>query len=247
VSPDGTKVFVSGASESVQQNDDFATVAYSAATGNQLWVKRYGSAGPGDDAPTSVGVTPDGTKVFATGRSWGGGDDDYATIAYSATSGATLWTKRYNGPGNHSGDQAESLATSPDGSRVFVTGGSREEFRPGQFATIAYDTASGATVWVNRYSHGSSGGRSVGVAPGGTTVFVAGICGGSSSNFDFCTMAIDAVSGARLWVSRYNGPPKRDDFVQDLGVSPDGSKVFVAGSTWARGDGDFATVAHSTG
>ena len=42
-------------------------------------------------------------------------------------------------------------------------------------------------------------------------------------------MAYDAATGAKVWVSRYDGPAHGDDFATALGVSPDGSTVFVTG------------------
>src|SRR5439155_2531696 len=60
ISPDGTKVLVTGRSPWGATQDDYVTVAYSADSGNKLWLARYNGPGNVDDAPVSVGVTPDG-------------------------------------------------------------------------------------------------------------------------------------------------------------------------------------------
>jgi hypothetical protein len=79
VSPSGATVYVTG---NVNNPDHYyATVAYNAATGAQLWANvptnAYGWA-------TSVAVSPSGDKVFVTGYGFGGGwGEDYVTIAYS--------------------------------------------------------------------------------------------------------------------------------------------------------------------
>jgi outer membrane protein assembly factor BamB len=81
-------------------------------------------------------------KVVVTGFSDGSGNlEDYATIAYDAATGQPLWTKRYNGPANGY-DADSSVAVSPDGSKVYVTG-SNVRFRPAaDYVTIAYATVS---------------------------------------------------------------------------------------------------------
>ena len=81
-------------------------MAYSAATGARLWVKRYNGPASKADRAASVAVSPGGTRVFVTGSSetstpsveHPGFYDDYATVAYDAATGAQLWVKRYNGP-----------------------------------------------------------------------------------------------------------------------------------------------------
>ena len=93
-----------------------------------------------DDGAYSVGVSPDGSTVFVTGGSQGlGSDYDYATVAYTASTGVQLWASRYYGPGNGP-DLAESLAVSPDGADVFVTGNSRGRRGDDDYATVAYST-----------------------------------------------------------------------------------------------------------
>ncbi len=118
---------------------DYATVAYSAATGRQLWVRRYNRIGAGAfDGASSVAVSPSGTAVYVTGHSSGRTTgEDYATVAYSAATGRQLWVRRYNGPAN-GGDGACCVAVSRGGTRVFVTGTSPGRTSGNDYATVAY-------------------------------------------------------------------------------------------------------------
>src|SRR6185437_1218188 len=54
VSPDGTQVFVTGRSDGGSTTRaDFATIAYSATNGSQLWVARYNGPNNGSDGARS--------------------------------------------------------------------------------------------------------------------------------------------------------------------------------------------------
>ena len=216
VSPGGSRVFVTGKSDGgPATGDDYGTVAYSAATGGQLWVSRYSGAGDRADIAYSVAVSPGGSRVFVTGGSDGGrgtGEqtgDDYATVAYSAATGRQLWVSRYNGPGNRS-DAASAVAVSPGGRRVFVTGNSYGGATNDDYATVAYSAATGRRLWVSRYTSPGNefdAAAAVAVSPAGTTVFVTGeSCGGCPDGGIYATVAYSAATGRRLWVSRYHGP-----------------------------------------
>jgi hypothetical protein len=262
ISADGARVFVTGQSPGSTSGYDYATIAYDASTGAELWLKRYNGPGNGDDFAAAMAVSPDGTKVFVTGVSCASGcgtgdeNDDYATVAYEASTGAKLWVKRYNGPPGNGYDSARSAAVSPDGSTVFVTGSSaRNHSGIPDYATVAYDS-SGHQLWVGRYNGPGNGGdaaSSVAASPDGTDVFVTGISdGGSPTGNDYATVAYDS-SGHQLWVSRYNDPSNGSDQANSIAASPDGAEVFVTGFTCTSdcgfgggGTDDYATVAYDS-
>jgi len=192
-SPNGKTVFVTGSSYAGSTtNYDYATVAYNAATGAQLWVKRYTGPGSGDDQAYSVAASPDGTAVFVTGYSYGttAGQVDYATVGYNAATGAQLWVKLYAGLARGGiGTQAHSVAVSPSGSTVYVTG---ESGNDSVYATVAYTAATGAQQWVKQYTgNGPSGSaaQAVAVSPTTGTVFVTGYSSGSFKGNDYATVA----------------------------------------------------------
>ncbi|MEA2521037.1 MAG: hypothetical protein QOI81_683, partial [Actinomycetota bacterium] len=141
VSPDGSEVFVTGQSSGSGSETDYATVAYDAVTGTEVWVRRYNGPGNYIDTAHALGVSPDGSEVFVTGASAGSsGAADYATVAYDASTGTKLWVGRYNPAGNYD-VQATALGVNPDGSEVVVTGANTGSGGNPVYATVAYSAA----------------------------------------------------------------------------------------------------------
>jgi PQQ-like domain len=131
VDPSGTRVFVTGTGKR-----DYTTVTYDARSGAQMWVKSFDGGGR-VDYPMALGVSPDGGKVFVTGFSPDINDrETYATLAYSAASGAQVWVSRFHGTGWR--PQSVSLVVSPEGHRVFLTGQSSGGATLTNYVTIAY-------------------------------------------------------------------------------------------------------------
>ncbi len=230
---------------------DYATVAYNTGTGAQLWVSRYNGPGDGNDIATAVAFNPSGAAVYVTGGSAGSGTgDDYATVAYDAATGKQLWASRYDGPGKGN-DEASSVAVSPNGQTVFVTGGSLGATSNNDYATVAYDAATGAQLWVSRYNgpgNGKDFATAIGISPNGSRLFVTGgsTHNGKDTGFDYATIAYNAVTGGRLWLSRYNGQANQKDYAHGLAVEQDGKRVFVTGaSRGGRSGVDYATLAYS--
>jgi DNA-binding beta-propeller fold protein YncE len=236
-SRDGKTVYVTGTSYGGRKTrDDYATIAYRVTTGAKLWVARYNGPASRGDYALSIVVSRDGKRVFVTGGSRGG---DYldATVAYDARTGKRLWVAR--------SEMGGSVAASADGRQVFVTG---EDFN-----TVAYDTATGAKLWIGRYEgpgedFGDFDETTVVASGDGTKVFVSGTSEGIGTFLDYATVAYDASTGARLWVSRYDGPSGDEelgDFATSQAVSSDGTKVFVTGSDEGpEGPLNYATVAY---
>src|SRR6266853_314569 len=97
----------------------------------------------------------------------------------------------------------------------------------GATGVSAAGAATRARLWVSRYNGPANGkdvARAVAVSPGGGTVYVTGDSPGSQSSYDYATVAYNAATGARLWVSRYNGPGNAFDIAYSVAVSPDGAR-----------------------
>jgi hypothetical protein len=248
VSPSGKTVFVTGESDSKDFVAEYGTVAYNAATGTQLWVKRYSGPGSSSDIAHSVAVTPNGNTVFVTGVSNSSTFTftDDATVAYNAATGAQLWVKRHSGIQDTDNGYDNSLAVSPTGGAVYVTGinGSASSTGAG-YDTIAYNAATGAKLWAKRYSS-SGGALSVAVSPSGSTVFATGETFRSARGIGYATVAYNAATGAQLWAKRYVGNlgaiPRALAYA--VAVSPSGGTVYVTGLSWKAGF-EYATIAYN--
>lgn len=235
VSPAGGAVYVTGEGIATTGGTDYATVAYSASTGKQLWAKIYRTAG--ESGAVAVAASRTGTEVFVTGTDYLGTYYKYATVAYRAATGKQLWAKIY-GAGSY--DQAYSLAASPTGKEVFVTGRSIGTSGSYDYATVAYSASSGKQLWAKRYdSTGDDEASSVAVSPSGSDVYVTGYAGDATK---YATVAYSAANGSRLWVKTYAGPFdgfSPVDYATSVAVSPRGT-VFVTGDS----EGDYATIAY---
>jgi DNA-binding beta-propeller fold protein YncE len=256
ISPNDKTIYVSGRSGSSAFNYDDATVAYNAVTGAQLWVTRfaspYNSKASGSEYVNDITAGPGGKTVYITGGSAGQTSrTDFTTIAYKASTGAQLWISRYNGPGNFT-DFGFALAVTPNGSTVVATGSSWGTGTNYDYATIAYNASTGATRWIKRYSGvpgGYDGDNPAGlvISRDGATAYVTGTSESVSTETDYATVAYSVATGARLWVSRYDGPDHSFDGANALALSPSGNALYVTGGdTGIASKSDFGTVAYQT-
>lgn len=231
VDPSGSRVYVTGSFGHLG-NPDYRTVAFDAATGSELWARRYGTV-DGIDVPVAIGVDPSGTRVFVTGvRARATTGNDYETLAYDAATGAMLWKRRFDdGPY----DEAASLVVSVDGRRVFVAG-------VGEI--LAYDASDGTRLWARR----SDSGYWVAVSADGSELFAVGATFGIGSDADYLTTAYKTGTGRTLWHRTYSVRSQSyyGDYPWSVAASPDGKAVFVTGRSVNSSDNAsrYATVAY---
>lgn len=243
VAPDGDQAFVTGVTccsldAKGRERFDVATLAYDAATGDQLWVQRYDGPSHGNDQPLSLSVSPSGEQVFVAGLAdvsgpWSGtnlctGRCAYLVLAYDAATGEREWL--VEDPGEFGFSMAGAAAVSMDSDRVFVTG--LEYNGAGSDATtVAYDTATGSELWRYALGTGWSVGSAIAVSPSDPArVFV----GGSTDGTEIRVSAFEAADGTFLWSGTTDDSsiesPIKVTF-PELAVTSDGSRVYAVAST----------------
>jgi WD40 repeat protein len=234
LSPDGSTVFIAGSS---------GTIAYDAATGAQLWLDAYKRTY--DRSRISLAVSPDSATVYVTSGSNAPGSSapHYWTAALSAATGAQRWQATYRGPGASAA--TTGIALSPDGSAVYVTGSAGQASGLFEYATIAYNAATGHQLWLANYSTPNVDDNAAGLAvgPDGSTVYVTGTSiAGFSTPADYATVAYRATSGDQLWAARYTVTGAQNNAAA---VTVSGGNAIVTGTSGPfGGQSDFATVAY---
>ena len=139
---------------------------------------------------------------------------------------------------------AASAATSAHAGHGAAAGEKPQAPRP---AGAGDQVAGGTRLWMALYKGSNGDGQATAVAasPDGSKVFVTGLNGASSPHEFYGTVAYDSDTGARVWTASYRGPAGNNSPAA-IAVSPDGSKVFVTGSSGTVGANtiDYATVAY---
>jgi hypothetical protein len=265
VSPDGLAVFVTGSSDANEATDgfskDFATVAFDAITGTRLWIARFdGESVASDERALAIAISPDGSTVFVTGFAG-------LTIAYDSRTGAQRWVARCEAlesieTCNDNWVQASTIAVSPSGGAVYVTG--RHWRRSGDSyadsLTLALDASTGRRLWSARYAGPADSAQNPtasGVSQDGSSLFVTAastLFDGASSTTLSVIIAYDTSTGAQRWISTYDVPDEGDwagpydvDLLRSLAVDPGGRTVFVTGSSYGPDKtDDLITLAYDS-
>ncbi|MEA2451939.1 MAG: hypothetical protein QOG04_649 [Actinomycetota bacterium] len=225
---------------------DYVTVGYDAATGEQLWKNSYD--GPAHDREYPYALDISGDTVFVTGESWGL-EDDYATVAYDLATGAEKWSTRRTMAGS---DRPLAILASED--VVYVTGHADCCLPERLMTVVAYDAQTGAVLWEKQRS-GPTGevGHELALSPDGDTLYVGGMRGGmvfgvgveglypSVGYARFLVVAFNTSDGTQQWAAQFEG----GTFTGDIAITDDGTKLFITGGGQSSLSGDYSTAGYS--
>jgi MYXO-CTERM domain-containing protein len=247
LSADGALLYVTGESGGTADYDaDYATVAYAVrgpAAGEQVWEARYDGVGQQlSDRARDLAVDVDG-RVIVTGDSLRSNglnnvNMEYATVAYDGRTGRKLWEARYDGAQGSGLHFGTTLATSPTSRLAVVSGQSDGGGHDYDWATLAYDTVTGAQLWEQRLSTPQiqlEFATDAVVSADGATAVLTGVSGGNNPTGyrDFnrspgLTVGYRLADGALQWIARDYGNDESDSFSpRQLVLARDGSAFTV--------------------
>jgi DNA-binding beta-propeller fold protein YncE len=243
LSPNGKSLFVTGTlttgvgQQGLWPTTAFGTIAYETRTGKQLWLAPYESPLGQPNRAVDLDVSRNGKLLVVTGYVRIGLGSGIATVGLDPRTGRQLWEAAYS---VDPAQRVTDVVVSPDSSRVFITG-SRNAITPGGFIngypdylTVSFHAENGDVLWHDVY-HGESdlfdGASTLAVSPDGRVVYVTGSSGTGAQphiRSDIATLAYDAATGERRWVSRYPSLPSHSAQGEEILLSPNGRMVYVA-------------------
>jgi hypothetical protein len=140
-------IYISGHFSNGQQSQNDLFVIKCDTSGNNLWLRTYGSTGASNPNDYFRDMTiDDSNNVYICGKSdsiytgW-----DYVTLKYSS-SGEWKWIRRYN-----DGNSEVNSITTDRYNNVFVTGKTDGNFLNYKYTTIKYSTE-GNLLWTEVYN-----------------------------------------------------------------------------------------------
>lgn len=225
-------IYLTGYSKS-GNNYDYRTLKYD-SDGNLQWSKSYNGGTNTEDQAWGIVVDVEG-NVIVTGHSQtsSSASFDYYTIKYNS-GGSVLWSKRYNGPANGN-DRAFGLVVD-EIENVTVTGysanntsGNTDSY---DIATIQYDKE-GNIKWTKIYN----GSENLEDRPFGividdlNNIYITGSTRKALTSKDIVTIKYTSA-GSQSWAAVTNSGANYTDIPYGISISPNGSHIYVAGSSF---------------
>jgi hypothetical protein len=165
-------------------------VAIDAASGSRLWARRYNAVQGHRDHAADLVVSPDGSSIYVTGYAVSGLRSEFATVAFVAQTGRSLWVARFGSP-DYITAQGYAEALSPDAKRLYVTGLVTNGFSNG-YATLFYEPLTEELVGERFYGEPERLDYPSDIAVTSTMVFATGKVTNGVDGWDYGTVAYTA-------------------------------------------------------
>jgi hypothetical protein len=188
---------------------DAVTIKY-APNGTKLWTRSFNGGPYIADVPSSIAVSPDGTRIATVGRS----GPAFFTVIYDAQ-GTVIRRNVRSDLGT-----AHDAAFGPQ-NQLYV-GTSRYTQETSDQMTIVKFGAGGSTVWTRSYAAGDYVYR-IAVDGRGDVVAVGVV----DTYFDWVTLKV-AGNGTRLWSQRYSATDGDDEVPAFLSIDA-ANGIYVTG------------------
>jgi hypothetical protein len=254
VDQQGSNVYVTGYYTNIGSNIDIATIKYSASTGNQLAIYRFGD--PSNLEDKAFGIAVDRVNnVYITGYITrpGIGKDIY--LAKYNSNLNFVWHASYVGTGNGE-DRAFGIAVDDAGLNIYITGSTTSDSTGIDMITMCYDS-SGTQIWrSNFHGEGTGEDRAFGIVVDNVTaagnsitnggVYITGFETDSLSGTNYMTLKYNPLNGNEIWTRKYNGPGNASDRAFGIAVDDIGDTYVTGMSTGLESGGDYLTIKYNT-
>jgi len=216
--PDGLKMYVIGSSGDDVNEYDLST-AWDVTSASYL---QNFSVTAQESSPTGIFFKPDGTKMYVVGSS---GDD---VNEYDLSTAWDISTASYLQNFSVSAQEAspQGIFFKPDGTKMYVVGSSGDEVNEYDLST-AWDISSSS--YLQNFSVAAQEINPTGIffKPDGLKMYIIGQSGDDVNEYDLST-AWDITSASYL---QNFSVSVQDTGPQDIFFKPDGTKMYVIGST----------------
>lgn len=203
VDPITDDVYVAGVGQAISGDNDWIVLKYNGTTGALSWAKRYTGVATGNDEGVDISFF-NSTALYVCGNirsTFGGATSNNIQLRkLNPSTGATLWTKTYDGLNNTNSDKVHSMVVTPNefiytlGTTVGTTFGSFTVFH-----LVQCYKSTGLLQWTDLLSSNSTS-----VIQSMTAI--KGAYNLSTQSLHVATQKITNIGVVREWVTTKYGP-----------------------------------------
>lgn len=251
-SPDGTRLYLIGASQGQQGSfTDVLVVCLDAQSGGPVWVQQFDPTGQQEfwdhDDVAAAALSADGSGLFLVGISTANAQfqSAYLCVRLDALTGQVQWHNQVLRPGIQN-LYPRDLALAPDGSRLYVVG--MEVLSPmfpslRGLTVLGLEAASGQVVFEQGLESGFDlDATDLRIDADGSKGYALGWLANDSWNQEVRFTAFDGQSGARLWGGSLTSPVGTPEHARRGLQSADGERLWIAAQSGGPGSYRDLTV-----